>query len=290
MLSKGGKEVLIKSVAQACPSYAMSVFKIPVGICDDISSMISNFWWSNKKDSRGLAWVSWRKLCDKKDKGGLGFRDMKAFNLALLAKQGWRIISNPSSLMARILKAKYFPTVSFWDAPRPKWSSYTWKSICDARDILYKGCRWDIGNGKQVHAWTDKWVPRPLSFKVISACPNPSLLNLKVADLISPAGEWNKDLLNLCFQAPDVEIILQIPLSTRVSREDRIIWHYDKWGQYTVKSGYTLAKKQIDEAENRVRGESSSNSPDWSVNIWKLHIPEKIKHFIWRVYNDSLPT
>lgn len=59
--------------------------------------------------------MSWDKLCGPKTDGGLGFRNLYTFNFGLLAKQGWRIISNPISLVARLLKTKYFPNCSFMD-------------------------------------------------------------------------------------------------------------------------------------------------------------------------------
>ncbi|CAL9241618.1 unnamed protein product, partial [Arabidopsis halleri] len=62
-LSKGGKEILIKSVAQALPTYVMSCFLLPKNIRSKLSSAISNFWWSNNQESRGLHWVAWDKLC-----------------------------------------------------------------------------------------------------------------------------------------------------------------------------------------------------------------------------------
>ena len=41
-LSSGAKKVLIKTVAQALPTYIMSVFRIPEGICDDLTSLVRN--------------------------------------------------------------------------------------------------------------------------------------------------------------------------------------------------------------------------------------------------------
>jgi len=50
----GGKEVLIKSIAQAIPVYAMMVFKIPQNICKGISDTISQYWWGDDDEKRGF--------------------------------------------------------------------------------------------------------------------------------------------------------------------------------------------------------------------------------------------
>ena len=48
LLSKVGKEILTKAIAQAIPTYTMSYFKIPNSLCDNLTSMIRNFWWGQK--------------------------------------------------------------------------------------------------------------------------------------------------------------------------------------------------------------------------------------------------
>jgi len=115
-LSAGGKEVLIKSVAQAIPTYSMACFKLPRGLCKHIDGMVRNFWWGSKEGKRRTNWVAWEEMTKPKYLGGLGFKDTELFNLALLARQAWRILQDPSTLSARILKAVYFPNQDFLEA------------------------------------------------------------------------------------------------------------------------------------------------------------------------------
>ena len=115
LLSNAGREILIKAVAQASPTYTISCFVLPDSLCSELNSLVRNFWWGQKEKERKLAWVSWEKLCNKKSEGGMNFKDLKAFNLALLAKQGWRILKSPNSLLHSVFKAKYFAKASFMD-------------------------------------------------------------------------------------------------------------------------------------------------------------------------------
>ncbi|KAK4404353.1 hypothetical protein Sango_0803900 [Sesamum angolense] len=81
------------------------------------------------------------ELCGGKKAGGLRFRDLRAFNLAMLAKQGWRIFKNPNLLLSRILKAMYFSRSELFDAQVGYNVSYTWRNILEARPILEDGIR-----------------------------------------------------------------------------------------------------------------------------------------------------
>ena len=58
LLSNAGREILIKAVAQATPTYTMSVFKLPDSLCQELNPMMGNFWWGQKGRERRMAWVS----------------------------------------------------------------------------------------------------------------------------------------------------------------------------------------------------------------------------------------
>ena len=106
MLSMGDKEIVIKVVAQAVPTYTMSYFLLPKGLCDDLESMMHNFWWGQRHQEQKITWVAWKKMYKSKLHVGMGFRNLQAFNLAMLAKQAWRRSDSPLSTM---YKARYFP-------------------------------------------------------------------------------------------------------------------------------------------------------------------------------------
>ena len=103
-----------------------------------------------------------------KSLGGMGFRNLQAFNLALLAKQAWRIFINPYSLAARILKAKFFPFCDIFNANLGSNPSYTWRSIFNSLEVIKNGTRWRVGNGRLIHIWEDKWLHTPSTYKVIT--------------------------------------------------------------------------------------------------------------------------
>jgi hypothetical protein len=286
LLSQAGREILIKSVAQAIPVYTMSCFRIPDTLCSEINSMVSKFWWGQKAEEKKIHWQKWSNMCRKKSEGGMGFRDLTLFNQALLAKQGWRLLQHPNTLLHRLLKAKYFPNCSFMEADIPDHASFAWRSIAQSRHIIRKGTRWRIGNGTQVNIWRDKWInPTNPSKSVSQRQILPA--NATVSDLIDhETRQWNSSLIDSIFWPCEAAQIKAIPL--RLHHPDILVWTGTPNGRFTTRSAYML---QLEE-KTQIQGSSSDKSrlhAFWKA-LWRVTVPSKIKTFMWRACTSILPT
>ncbi|XP_042939362.1 uncharacterized mitochondrial protein AtMg00310-like [Carya illinoinensis] len=160
LLSQGGKEVLIKVVALSIPTYSMSCFKLLESLCRDLENMMAKFWWGQRKEENKTRWVSWFKMCAAKFYSGLGFKNQQSFNVALLAKQAWRIMNETSSILYKVYKSKYFPNSDFQiNAQLGNAPSYAWRGIWESKGFLLQGYKWHVGNGKSIKIWIDLWLP-----------------------------------------------------------------------------------------------------------------------------------
>ena len=164
MLSQAGREVLIKVVNQAISTYTMSCFKLPKGLTmscfklpkgltmscfklpkgliKELEVMIQKFWWGYSGCSRKTHWIKWDRLYEAKEVGGMGFKEIEKFNDALLAKQVWRLINNPTLPCYRVFKERFFSDCSILEARESVVGSYVWKSLLSVRDVIHKGMIW----------------------------------------------------------------------------------------------------------------------------------------------------
>ncbi|XP_056850872.1 uncharacterized protein LOC130500150 [Raphanus sativus] len=289
LLSKGGKEVQIKSVAQAVPTYVMSSFLLPQGIIDKLRSTTSNFWWSSSQNSRGLHWISWNEICTPKDLGGLGFRDLHDFNIALLAKQLWQLIHYPDSLLARVLKGRYYNNTSPLEDRNIYSPSYGWRSIMAARPLLLSGLRKTICSGRETRVWTEHWIPDSLARP-----PRPAehivyrLPQLLVQSFIkNDTKEWDIQLLREFFHPEDIPLILGLKPSRSLA-PDGYVWNHTKSGVYSVKTGYELLQ-----STKRSLTHTGVREPSFTSlqrQAWKVKAPSKMKHFLWQAISGCVAT
>jgi hypothetical protein len=155
MLSRVGKDILIKACAQAIPMFAMTCFDITKGLCDQINNTISRLFGANQDKENNIHWISWEKLTLPKEKCGLGYKDLYAFNLAMLAKT--------DSLCARVMKALYFPDCSIFYAQPKNGISYALRSILKWVNLLRQGVIKFVDDGATIDIWNDPWLRRSWS-------------------------------------------------------------------------------------------------------------------------------
>ncbi|KAL5549576.1 hypothetical protein UlMin_004807, partial [Ulmus minor] len=249
LLSAGGKEILTKSVIQAIPTYAMNLFKLPSSLIRELHRLCVQFWWGGEFGKRRMHWCSWEKLCSHKADGGMGF---------------------------------YFHRSSFLQVKVDSSSSFIWRSILWGRELYKQGLRCKIGSGQNTYIYHDCWLPRDGVFKISS----PRVLGefAKVSSLITASGSWDTSIIRESFHEDEAEAILSIPLPRRTT-PDTLLWHYDKSGHYTVRSGYWLANKC-----RSVPSSSTISLNAWWKRFWRLRVPAKIRVFIWKAFYNWIPS
>ncbi|CAN1134171.1 Putative ribonuclease H protein At1g65750 [Linum perenne] len=181
---------------------------------------------------RGISWMRWERLCVRKEDGGMGFKDLHSFNLAMLDK------------------ARYFPRGDFLSTVKKSSSSPIWQSI------------W----ATQIETPRDDY-----------------LAGLRVCDLLIPGEhEWDVEMVQELFNERDARAIVEIPLHADTGVDSRI-WHLDKSGAYTVRSGYQVIMERLVPKPHLV-------TPGPWLKIWSLDVPPRLRTFLWRAARGVLPT
>uniref|UniRef100_A0A2N9F1D0 Reverse transcriptase zinc-binding domain-containing protein n=1 Tax=Fagus sylvatica TaxID=28930 RepID=A0A2N9F1D0_FAGSY len=188
--------------------------------------------------------MKWSKLCKVKEEGGIGFRDLHAFNLALLAQQVWRLTQNSESLLYRVYKAKYFPSCSFLNAKIGSNPSFIWRSFLGARDLVKEGSKW-----KTVHELID--------------------VN---------SNRWNEALVNSVFEESSAAMIKSIALPFP-GLQGKLIWSASP--SFSVESAYSIALHLTPTGLSSTCESSSAATKKLWRKIWKLRCLSKEDGEIW---------
>lgn len=286
LLSQAGREVLIKAVIQAIPTYAMGCFKLPLGLCNEIEVMVRKFWWGQRGMKRKVHWIKWEEMTKAKMEGGMGFRDLALHNDSLLAKQAWRLLEDTNSLFYKVFKPRFFPNCTIMEAEESSRGSYAWKSILQGRDVIKRGACWRIGDGKKVKVWHHAWLPSKPPTRILS----PILEGWEEATVDKLIKEdsrtWDDEVIDGLFAPVEANSIKSIPLS-RFPTEDRLFWPWTQTGKYNCKSGYRFLKS---EAEVSRAVEAQTEDRNFWRRIWDLGVHNKIKNFVWRACREAIPT
>lgn len=158
--SIAGWSVLIKSVLAAMPSYQMQSTLLPSSTIHEIDKLSRKFLWSQDTDTSKMHLISWRQVIASKDRGGLGFKDLKKHNQAFIMKLRWGLTNNTSSLWVKRLRSKYNCGPSLIPQVNSKaQASATWRSITKVWEKFQRGIGFKVDNGWDISFWWDRWLP-----------------------------------------------------------------------------------------------------------------------------------
>ncbi|XP_010495329.1 PREDICTED: uncharacterized protein LOC104772406 [Camelina sativa] len=250
LLSKGGKEVMVKSVATAVPSFVMSCYRLPKTITSKLTSAVANFWWSTS-GQRGL----------------------------------WRLIEFPDSLFARVFKSRYYRNSNPMEPLRFYSPSYGWRSIVSARSLVNIGLIKRVGSGDTIDIWSDPWIPAQSPRPALQN-GSPVDPNLSLSHFIDPSTRtWRRDRLIEHFDSVDVPLIQAIPLSS-YPKGDSLGWHFTKSGRYSVKSGYDTVRLGVPSFFKAFG--SGPDITTLLAGVWQVRCPPKLKHFMWQALTGCI--
>lgn len=142
----------------------------------------------------------------------------------------------------------------------------------NAKDALYDGFRWVLGNGVDINAVKDPWLKNKVEYCVDQTIDY-GVANIPVSEFINNNDRsWDAAKVMEFFSASDASLILQtgIPHGTV---QDRIAWPRSSNGVYTVKSGYQQW------CDKNLGNTGVLPSSGWS-RLWRISVPHKVKTFL----------
>lgn len=132
-----------KMVLQSIPTYYMSTFLLPSTLGDEIQRMVNSFWWgTNRGTVCGNLWMNCDRLTLRKEFGGIGFLHLYGFDLAMLGKEGRRLLTNQDTIASRVFKTRYFTHCDFLGASLDHNPSYDCRRIYTSQVVVKGSLRW----------------------------------------------------------------------------------------------------------------------------------------------------
>jgi hypothetical protein len=155
-LSIGGKLTLINSVLSSLPMYMMSFFAIPRGVLKKIDYYRSRFFWQ-QDEKRKYRLAKWSILCQPKDQGGLGIRNLDIQNTALLSKWLYKLLTTDGTWQ-ELIRNKYLGSKPLSQAIWKPGDSHFWSGLMKVKSDFLRCGSFSIKNGTQIRFWEDQWL------------------------------------------------------------------------------------------------------------------------------------
>ncbi|XP_019091186.1 PREDICTED: uncharacterized protein LOC109128753 [Camelina sativa] len=144
-----------------------------------------------------------------------------------------------------------------------------------------------IGSGSTTMIWSDPWISMTSPLTPIGP-PTEQARNLKVQDLICPVSkEWNTNTIDNIIPYYKKDILELRP--SKLGAQDKFVWLATKDGEYSAKTGYHEASKQLEEQPPPPPQSDQPWKFNWLKDIWNIHCPPKVKFLLWKAMRNALP-
>ncbi|XP_074267507.1 uncharacterized protein LOC141590888 [Silene latifolia] len=272
-LSLAGRDTLVKSTLTTLVNYSMQTAKIPKTICDNIDRKTRRFLWGGNEEKKSIHLIKWDTIKQPKSKGGLGIVSARQANAAFLTKLGWRVITEPTSLWSRVLRAKYCNNRCDINIFQPKRNmSNVWAGISSQAKTIIRGTAIAVGNGRRTLFWDQQWVDGVcLSDHAIAPIPG-TLINATVSDMWCEGNGWNWEQFADFLPQPILQKIASISLVPDPGQEDTLYWQGTSSGKFSLKTALGFL--------NETAPSQAPETPLWRT-IWRLPVQQKVRMFLW---------
>ncbi len=294
LLSVAGRLTLVKAVLSSMPLYHLSIFAMPVTVCNDCEKIFRCFLWSGSADGKCFSKARWELVKKPVEFGGLGVGDLLHRNKSFMLKGVYQLVNGSSKVWARQIRIR-LNVRSLGDLRHvdvrslsPIWRDFlkVWGVGSDLHGFLQTQLRPRLGSGDTISFWADLWCsPAPLSVLFPRLFRLSSLPEGRVGEF----GQWSSDgwQWSLPWDRPllprELDIVdtlhthLVIP-SSGVS--DRFAWQPTLDKTFTIESfsGLLLLHQRAD-----------LQSPPYD-NVWHQLVPHRISFFLWQCFNDCVPS
>jgi ribonuclease HI len=157
-------------------------------------------------------------------------------------------------------------------------NSSLWKCLQDLKPLMLTFSYWSIGNGNDIDAWNEAWIDEGTRIIDQTNIP-PHLLGLAVSELVDSEGQWNWNLIHTWLPPHLLNKIAAIlPPHNDYGRDERMLAGGNRIG-FSVANMYN----------NLCGFQNNDTSSIWN-KIWHLHVPERVRSFIWQAKHNRLLT
>ncbi|KAM6563917.1 hypothetical protein CsatB_023915 [Cannabis sativa] len=135
-ISYMGRVTLINVVLISIHTYWAQIMILPKKLLKDIEDICRSFLWKGIQGGAGPGLIAWDAICNTKNSGGLGFRNIQQWNIAALGRYVWDIASKKDCLFVRWIHSVYLKDQQWWEYDAPNDCSWYWKKVVGVKNRL----------------------------------------------------------------------------------------------------------------------------------------------------------